>query len=103
MADGVQTSSHRTCIVPSSELINVSPTVFSTLTSGGDAANIWCLPAAPLWWSNAMIDFQENLREASAQMVAKGLSFRLEAPTVVLCKGESPKSPREYYPEPSFK
>jgi len=52
------------------------------------AVNIWCLPAAPLWWSNVMIDLQEDLREASAQMAAKGLSFRLKAPIFVPLKGE---------------
>ena len=42
-----------------------------------------------------MIDLQEDLREASAQMAAKGLSFRLQDPTFVLFKGERPKRPRE--------
>jgi len=57
---------------------------------------------APLWWSNAMIDLQEELREASAQMAAKGLSFRLKALTFVPLKGESPKWSRENWTEKSF-
>ena len=41
--------------------------------------------------------------EASAQMAAKGLSFRLQAPTFVPLKGERPQRPREYWPEKNFK
>jgi hypothetical protein len=93
---------HGTYIIPSSDLITEFPTAFSTSTSIGDAANIWCLPAAPLWWSNAMINLQADLREASAQMAAKGLSFRLQAPTFVPLKRERPKRPREYWLEHSF-
>ena len=50
-----------------------------------------------------MIHLQEELREASAQMAAKGLSFRLKAPTFVPLKGERHKRPRECWPENSFK
>ena len=92
-----------TCIIPSAHLLTEFPTVLSTSTSIGDAANIWRLSEAPLLVSNSMMDLQEELREASAQMAAKGLSFRLKAPTFVPLKGERPKRPREYWPEKSFK
>ena len=87
---------HGTFIIPSLHLLTESLTVLSTSTSIGDAANIWCLPAAPLWWSDAMIHLQEEFREASAHMAAKGLSFRLKAPTFVPLEGERLKRPREY-------
>ena len=85
---------HGTCIIPSAHLLTEFPSVLSTSTCIGDAANVWCLPASPLWWSNAMIHLQEFLCEASAQMSANGLSFRLKAPTFVPLKGERPQRPR---------
>ena len=50
-----------------------------------------------------MIELQDTLCAASAQMAAKGLSFRLKAPTFVMLKGERPQRPREYWPERNFK
>ena len=92
-----------TCIIPSAQLLTEFPTVLSASTSIGDAANVWGLPPSPLWWSNAMIHLQEPLRETSAQMAAKGLSFRLKAPPFVPVKGKRPQRPMEYWPEKNFK
>jgi len=94
---------HGTCIIPSAQLLTEFPTVLSASASIGDAANVWCLPPSPLWWSNAMIHLQEPLRAASAQMAAKGLSLRLKAPPFVPVKGARPQRPREYWPEKNFK
>ena len=58
--------------------------------------------SSPLVVQCYMLDLQEVLREASAQMAAKGLSFRLQAPTFVPLKGERRKRPREHWPEESF-
>jgi len=94
---------HGTCIIPGAHLLEEFPTLLSTSTSIGDAANVWCLPPSPLWWSIAMIQLQDPLCEAAAQMAAKGLSFRLKAPTFVPLKGARPHRPREYWPEKNFK
>ena len=54
---------HGTCIIPVDELLEdlymqADPTILITSTSIGDAANVWCLPPSPLWWSNALIELQ---------------------------------------------
>ena len=94
---------HGTCIISSARLITEFPTVLSTSTSIGDAANVWCLPLSFLWWSNDTIHLQEQLCETSAQMSSKGVSFRLQTPTFVPLKGERPQRTREYWPEKNFK
>ena len=99
---------HGTCIIPVDDLLEdlymqADHTILITSTSIGDAANVWCLPPSPLWWSNAMIELQVKLYKASVQMASKGLSFRLKAPTFVPLKGERPRRPREYWPERNFK
>ena len=45
----------------------------------------------------------EQLRETSAQMVAKGLYFRLKALSFVPLKGERRKRLRKYWTAKSFK
>ena len=62
---------HGTCIIPGEHVLTEFPTLLSTSTSIGDAANMWCLPPSPLWWSNGMIQLQDPLCEAAAQMAAK--------------------------------
>ena len=57
---------HGTCIIPVDDLLEdlymqADPTILITSTSIGDAANVWCLPPSPLWWSNAMIELQVKL------------------------------------------
>ena len=52
---------HGTCIIPVDDLLEdlymqADPTILITSTSIRDAANVWCLPPSPLWWSNAMIE-----------------------------------------------
>ena len=47
---------HGTCIIPVDDLLEdlymqADPTILITSTSIGDAANVWCLPPSPLWWS----------------------------------------------------
>ena len=101
MADGDQTAP-RNMHHPQFGFDHRVPHRIQHLVLHWDAANIWCLPAAPLLCSNAMINLQADLREASAQMAAKGLSFRLQAPTFVPLKRERPKRPREYWLEHSF-
>ena len=86
---------HGTCIIPVDELLedlylSADPTILITSTSIGDAANAWCLPPSPLWWSNAMIELQVKLYKTSVQMASKGLSFRLQAPTFVPLTDERP-------------
>ena len=98
---------HGTCIIPVDDLLEdlymqADHTILITSTSIGDAANVWCLPPSPLWWSNAVIELQVKLYQASVQMAFKGLSFRLKAPTFVPLKGERPRRPREYWPERNF-
>ena len=94
---------HGTCIIPSADLIEAFPSILTAPTSIGNAANVWCLPAASLPWSNAMVQLQDQLCQAAAQMAARGLSFRLKPPKFVPLQGERPQRPREYWPERNFK
>ena len=87
---------HGTCIIPSADLIEAYPSILTAPTSIGNAANVWCLPAASLPWSNAMIELQDQLCQAAAQMAARGLSFWLKPPKFVPLQGERPQRPREY-------
>ena len=57
--------------------------------SHDDPANIWCLPPGPLWWSNALLDLQDDFHTVMAELdragVPGGLTF--QAPTVTLDPG----------------
>ena len=33
-----------------------------------DPANIWCLPPGPLWWSNAILDLQDDFHTVMAEI-----------------------------------
>jgi hypothetical protein len=60
-----------------------------TPTALDDPANIWCLPPGPLWWSNALLDLQDDFHTVMAEIdragVQGGITF--QAPPVTLDPG----------------
>ena len=60
-----------------------------TPTALDDPANIWCLPPGPLWWSNAILDLQDDFHTVMAEIdragVTDGLTF--QPPRVTLDPG----------------
>ena len=51
-----------------------------TPTALDDPTNLWCLPPGPLWWSNAMLDLQNDFHSVLAEVeragVTGGLTFQ---------------------------
>ena len=72
-------------------LLNEYHPLLLTPTALDDPANLWCLPPAPLWWSNAMLDLQADLHTVMAEIdragVTDGLTF--QAPSATLDPGLS--------------
>ena len=70
-------------------LLNEYHPLLLTPTALDDPANLWCLPPAPLWWSNAMLDLQADLHTVMAEIdragVTDGLTF--QAPSATLDPG----------------
>ena len=103
MADGVQTAPRNVHHPQRGLARGVPPPQHLDLHRGRQPACGASAASISPGWSNAMIELQVPLCEASIQMASKGLSFRLKAPTFVQLKGERPHRPREYWPEKNFK
>ena len=61
-----------------------------TPTALDDPANLWCLPPGPLWWSNALLDLQDDFHTViMAEIDRAGVQggITLQAPPVALDPG----------------